>query len=91
MNGQLARRRQPFMETEIHNYIITQILKNQKRVIKLDQAIISTGIIDSFSLVDLASFIQDTYGVEIADSELNAETFDSIAQLVELIKSRQTA
>jgi len=57
-------------------------------VIKTDQALISDGLIDSFSLVDLALFVEDTFNVHLDDSELNEETFDTLDQLAELVASR---
>ena len=77
------------MYSKISEFIASKILKQPKRVIKPDEALISGGVIDSFSLVDLALFVEDTFGVRIADSELNANTFDSIEQLARLIISRQ--
>jgi acyl carrier protein len=77
------------MQQNIGDFIAQKILKQPKRVIKPEDALISSGLIDSFSLVDLALFVEDTFGVRIADSELNAATFDSIDQLTNLILSRQ--
>jgi acyl carrier protein len=81
------------MSTEMHqtiaDFITQKILKQPRRLIRPDESIISGGLIDSFSLVDLALFVEDTFGVRIADSELNASTFDSIEQLANLIISRQ--
>jgi acyl carrier protein len=71
-------------------YIATEILKQPKRVIKPDEAIISSGLIDSFHLVDLGLFVEDKFGVKIDDTELNAETFDTLAQLADLIRQRQS-
>jgi acyl carrier protein len=73
----------------IATYISNTILKNPKRVIKPDEKLISSGLIDSFHLVDLGLFIEENYNVRIDDSELNADTFDTLDQLVALIKSRQ--
>ena len=39
--------------------------------------------------MDLALFVEDTFGVRIEDTELNADTFDSLGALTNLIKSRQ--
>jgi acyl carrier protein len=77
------------MQQTISDFIVKTILKQPKRVIQPGDALISSGLIDSFSLVDLALFVEDTFGVRIADSELNAFTFDSIEQLVNLIQVRQ--
>ncbi|MCL4530336.1 MAG: acyl carrier protein [Chloroflexi bacterium] len=73
----------------LEQYISSQILKQPNRKINPDESLISGGLIDSFSLVDLALFVEDTFGVRIDDSELNAQTFDSLNQLVTLIQSRQ--
>jgi acyl carrier protein len=39
--------------------------------------------------VDLALFVEDQFGVRIDDSELNADTFDTLPQLAALIAQRQ--
>jgi acyl carrier protein len=70
-------------------YITGDILKQPKRVIRPDEKIISSGLIDSFSLVDLGIFIEDNFGVRIDDTELNANTFDTLEQLAQLIQSRK--
>ena len=70
-------------------YIAAEILKQPKRTIRPEEALISSGLIDSFSLVDLSLFIEDNFGVRIDDTELNAETFDSLEQLAALIQSRK--
>jgi len=79
--------------TEIHDqlssFIAASILKQPGREIRADEKLISSGLIDSFSLMDLALFVEDTYGVRIEDTELNAETFDNLDQLVALIESRK--
>ena len=77
------------MQQTISDFVVKTILKQPKRVIQPADALISSGLIDSFSLVDLALFVEDTFGVRIADSELNASTFDSIEQLANLIQARQ--
>ena len=77
------------MLEQLSQYIATEILKQPTRVIQPDEALISSGLIDSFSLMDLALFVEDTFGVRIEDTELNADTFDSLGALVDLIQSRQ--
>jgi len=74
---------------KIGAYIANEVLKQPNRVIKPDQALISSGMIDSFSLVDLALFVEDNFNVHLDDSELNKETFDTLDQLADLIASRE--
>ncbi|MGE5377941.1 MAG: acyl carrier protein [Bacteroidota bacterium] len=73
----------------LEQYVATKILKQPNRRISPDEALISSGLIDSFSLMDLALFVEDTYGVRIEDTELNANTFDNLSQLAALIESRK--
>ena len=77
------------MIAQIGQYIAVELLKSSDRKISPDEPLISGGIIDSFSLMDLALYVEDTYGVRIDDTELNADTFDTLSQLADLIASRQ--
>ena len=72
----------------LSTYIVTQILKQPKRVLKSDEPLLSNGLVDSFSLVDLSLFVEKTFNVYIDNTELNRQTFDTLAQLANLIKTR---
>jgi len=74
---------------KLSNFLATDILKQPNRAISPDEPLISSGLIDSFSLMDVALFVEDNFGVRIEDTELNADTFDNLTQLASLIKSRQ--
>jgi acyl carrier protein len=76
--------------SSIEKYIASQILKQPNRTISASESLISSGLIDSFSLMDLALFVEDTFGVRIEDTELNANTFDNLTQLASLIESRKS-
>ena len=71
------------------DYLAKEMLKQPGRTIQPDEALLSSGIIDSFHLVDLGLFVEDHFGVRIDDFELNASTFDTLNQLVTLIESRK--
>ena len=75
----------------LSTFIASQILKQPGRILGSDEKIISSGLVDSFSLVDLSIFVEDTFGVRIDDTELNAGTFDSLAELTNLIRQRRSA
>ena len=77
------------MTSSLSTFIASKILKQPNRSIGSDEALISSGLIDSFSLMDLALYVEDTFGVRIEDTELNANTFDNLTQLAALIDSRK--
>ena len=75
--------------SSLEKYIAAEILKQPNRAISPDEPLISSGMVDSFSLMDLALFVEDTFGVRIEDTELNADTFDTLNQLAALIAARK--
>lgn len=75
--------------SSLGTFIASKILKQPKRAITAEESLISSGLIDSFSLMDLALYVEDTFGVRIEDTELNADTFDNLTQLAALIESRK--
>jgi len=75
--------------SRLAEYIAREILNQPNRVVQSDEKLISTGLIDSFHLVDLSLFVEDTFGVHLDDTELNAQTFDTLSQLATLIQQRQ--
>jgi len=77
------------MKVKLAEYLAKDILRQPNRTIQPGEALLSSGLIDSFHLVDLALFVEDNFGVHIDDSELNASTFDSLDGLIALIESRQ--
>lgn len=70
-------------------YLTTQILKDPSRTLLPDEPLISSGLVDSFSLVDLALFVEDTFGVHIDDTELVPTVFDTVAELAGIIRQRR--
>jgi acyl carrier protein len=77
------------MIAALARFLAVQILKQPNRSFKPDEKLISSGLIDSFSLMDVALFAEDNFGVRIEDTELNADTFDTLEQLAALIEARK--
>jgi acyl carrier protein len=79
------------IESQLVKYIVEQVLRQPKRLLAPTEPLISSGLIDSFHLVDLSLFVEDTFGVHLDDTELNAQTFDTLADLAAIIRARQTS
>lgn len=80
------------MQTEIlsalSEFIASEILTQPGRIISETDKLISSGLIDSLSLVDIALFVEEQFQVIIDDTELNADTFDTLGELEAIIRSR---
>lgn len=77
------------MITKITQYLQVEILQQPDREISLDEPLITSGLIDSFSLVDFSLFVEDKFGVFLDDTELDGRTFDTLNELNSLIEKRQ--
>jgi acyl carrier protein len=51
-----------------------------------DTPLITGGIVDSFSMVSLKVFLENSYNIQIPDSKATPEAFDSVDKIVELLK-----
>ena len=71
----------------LEKHIAQDVLKQPGRRIEADEPIISSGLMNSFQLVDVALYVEDAFGVRIDDTELNAATFDTLEQLAGLIEA----
>lgn len=74
------------MNDALRNFITAELMKDPEYPLKDDEELISGGLIDSFSLVELQIFIEQEFGVRVDDTELTAEAIDTINDLVEVIE-----
>lgn len=73
------------MHDKIRQFITTEIMRDPKYPLKDEEPLISGGLIDSFSLVELQLFVEKEFGVLIDDTDLTAESANTINQIVGII------
>jgi len=77
------------LRAKLRDYLTREVLRDPSYPLGDDDPLISSGLIDSFSLVDVALWVEDNLGVRIDNSELNADTFDTLSELAAYIADRQ--
>ena len=75
------------MEKKLIEFIKEEFSDDSDEEITIDTKLISSGLIDSFSLVSLQKFILKEFGKRIPSPKITAESFDTIKQIVEIIKT----
>ncbi|HEC77632.1 MAG TPA: acyl carrier protein [candidate division WOR-3 bacterium] len=48
--------------------------------------LISSGIVDSFSMVSLKTFLEKKFNIKIPDEKATTEAFDSVNNIITLLK-----
>ena len=78
------------MKDAILEYVKNEYLDEEDAEdMELDEntQLISSGIVDSFSMVSLKLFLETKYEVKIPDDQATPEAFDTVSGIIELVNS----
>ncbi|MEI7484954.1 MAG: acyl carrier protein [Ignavibacteria bacterium] len=71
----------------ILEYVRNEYLEDgDDREVTYNTPLISGGIVDSFSMVSLKVFLETKYNVSIPDAKATPEAFDSVDNIIALLK-----
>jgi len=67
------------IKEQVRNYILDNFLMGLKvNDIHEDTSFLDIGIIDSTGVIELISFLEETYGIRVEDEEMVPENLDSL-------------
>jgi len=73
------------MKELIRNYVIREYIDDDDATITYDSPLISSGYVDSFSMVSLLVFLENKFKIKIPPSKATPEAFDSVNNIVALV------
>jgi acyl carrier protein len=75
------------MKDTIIEYIKKEYLEYDAEDLTIDEhtPLISSGIVDSFSMVSLKRFLEKQYGITLPDAEATPQAFDTVTGIVALV------
>ena len=74
------------MQRNVLDYVINEYVdEDDDEEIDLDSPLISSGIVDSFSMVSLKTFLEKKYGIQIPDTKATPEAFDTVRSICNLV------
>ena len=75
------------MKEVVLEYVIDEYVdEDDDEEVGYDSPLISSGIVDSFSMVSLKVFLEKKYGIKLPDDEATPEAFDTVNSICELVK-----
>lgn len=78
--------------SEIKDFIVQNFLFGQSaEALAENQSFLETGIVDSTGMLELVGFVEQRYGISIADRELVPENLDSLRNISRFILAKQAA
>jgi acyl carrier protein/D-alanine--poly(phosphoribitol) ligase subunit 2 len=69
----------------ILNYVKKEFMEDEDTEITYDTPLISSGFVDSFSMVSLLVFIERSFKIKIPSAKATPEAFDSVNNIVALV------
>jgi acyl carrier protein len=73
------------VKADVLQFIVSSWLSGDERGFDEQTDLQQAGILDSFSMLSLVAFLEDTFRIRLDPADVNAETFrtvDSVARLV---------
>jgi acyl carrier protein len=75
------------MKEIVLEYIIDEYLdEDDEDEVSYDSPLISSGIVDSFSMVSLKRFLENKYKITLPDEEATPEAFDTVNSICKLVQ-----
>ena len=73
------------VKNEIHQYIVTTWLGGDERGFDDETDLQTNGILDSFSTLALAGFLDTAFKVQLDPADINSSTFRSVSTIATLV------
>jgi acyl carrier protein len=70
---------------DLRRYIARELIRDEAYHIDDSEGIITGGLMDSFSLAELAVYIERTFSVYIPNTDLTVAKMDSLDQIVQRV------
>jgi acyl carrier protein len=73
---------------KVKEFVIDNYLYGDDSRLKEDTSFLAHGIIDSTGVVELVSFLQETFNISVADDEMIPENLDSLKHIEQFLKRK---
>jgi acyl carrier protein len=79
------------IEQELREFVIdTFLFGGEDAKLSNDDSFIEMGVIDSMGILNLVSFVESKYGVEVANADLVPEIWDSVSRIARFVTSKES-
>ncbi len=79
----------PNISQQIRNFINKQFPMARTRTLKDDDDLLQNGIIDSLGVLELVTYLEKEFAIDVLDDELIPETFQTVERLANFVQEKQ--
>jgi acyl carrier protein len=74
------------LQQTILSYVLSEYVQDENEHIEVSTPLVSSGLVDSFSMVSLKRFLERSYDIAIPDRAATTEAFDSVERIAALVR-----
>jgi acyl carrier protein len=77
------------VEDIVRNHIAETILFSESYPYEDTASFMENGVLDSMNVMELVTFLEQQFDIQVDDGEIIPDNFDSICQLADFVQSKQ--
>lgn len=77
------------VRSQVRDFVTTNFYVPDPAQLRDEDSLLDLGVVDSTGVLELISFIEEKYAIQVGDSEMVPENLDSIARLVAFVGRKQ--
>lgn len=75
------------IQKDLVDFVVRNFLVDESEIV-LEESLVDQGIIDSFGLVEIATFIKKKYSIKTEETEMNRENFGSLVKMAMYVERK---
>ncbi|MCP9455352.1 MAG: acyl carrier protein [Nitrospira sp.] len=76
------------IEAQVRQYVTDRLLFGRSDVVDGDTSFLESGLIDSTGVLELVTFLEETFKIKVEDEDLIPANLDSINALTRFIQTK---
>ncbi len=79
------------VEQRIRKFIVENFYLSDPAEIADDTLLVTNGIVDSTGMLEVIAFLEEQFGIHIADHEMTPQNLESVARMAAFVARKQSA
>ena len=76
-----------YLET-VRGFVVENFIYGDDGMLQEETSFLESGTIDSTGILEMIAFLEETYGLTIADEEIVPENFDTLGNVVRFLERK---
>lgn len=78
------------VEEQVRQYILENFLfSSDESLLNSDESFLDRGLIDSTGMLEVIFFLEETFGIKVADDEMIPENLDSVQKISAFVERKR--